>query len=91
MNFSYYVTKAILREVVEAGRVTIRDQQSWCGILLDNNNRKPICRLHFNTAQKYLGLFDQDKHEERVPITTIDDIYKYADRLKATVGYCETW
>ncbi len=87
----YYVTKAILREVVEAGRVTIRDQQSWCGILLDNNNRKPICRLHFNTAQKYLGLFDQDKHEERVPITTIDDIYKYADRLKATVGYCETW
>ena len=87
----YYIVKAILREVVEAERVTMRDVQSYCGILLDNSARRPICRLHFNTAQMYLGLFEEDKHEERVPINGIDDIYKYADRLKATVGYSENW
>ena len=62
----------------------MRDTKSYCGILLDDNNRKPICRLHFNHAQKYLGVISQ-KQEEKIPIELIDDIYKYSDQLKATV------
>ena len=56
---------------------------------MDDNNRKPICRLRFNaTKQKYLGLFDADKNEEKIPIDSVADIYKYSDRLRATaVGY----
>jgi len=83
----YYAVKSILREAVDVKRVTIRDRISHCGILLDNTNRKPICRLYFNSPQKYLGLFDEHKHEERVRIDVVDDIYKHAERLKATVGY----
>jgi hypothetical protein len=85
----YYVVKAILREVVDVKRVVHRDQQSYFGILLDDNNRKPICRLRFNSAkQKYLSLIGADKNEEKIPIDSVDDIYKYADRLRATaVGY----
>jgi predicted type IV restriction endonuclease len=82
-----YVIKAILRDVVDASRIKMRDVRSYCGILLDDNNRKPICRLWFNSAQHYIGLFDKDqKKEERVPIAGIDEIYYYADRLKATIG-----
>ncbi len=84
---AFMVVRAILREVVDVGRVAMRDTQSYCGILLDDNNRKPICRLRFNYAQKYLGLFDADKNEERVPIDSIDDIYQYADHLRETVSY----
>jgi hypothetical protein len=65
----------------------MRDVQSYCGILLDDNNRKPICRFHFNAAQKYLGLFDESKNEERMPIERLDEMYQYADRLRETVGY----
>ena len=55
----------------------MRDVKSYCGILLDNNNRQPICRFHFNYAtQKYIGLFDENKNEERVPIDDLDDIFK---------------
>jgi hypothetical protein len=85
----YYVVKAILREIVDVKRIVMRDVQSYCGILLDDNNRKPICRLHFNASQKHITLFD-DQKEVRVPIERIDDLYKYADRLKATVGRYET-
>jgi predicted type IV restriction endonuclease len=57
--------------------------------LLDDNNRKPICRLHFNNSSaKRLGLFgrgDDEKQEERIPIENLNDIYKYAEQLKATV------
>lgn len=86
---AYYIVKAILREVIDPKRVAMRDTRTYCGILLDNNNRKPICRLHFNAPQKRLGLFDADKHEDRVPIEDLDDIYKYGERLKATPSFYE--
>ena len=86
---AFYVVKSILREVVDVGRVTMRDRINYCGILLDDNQRKYICRLRFNTSQKYLGLFDEERNEDRVPINDLNDMYQYADRLKATVGYYE--
>jgi len=83
---AFYVIKAIMREVVEPKRITMRDQQSYCGILLDDNNRRPICRLWFNSPQKQISLFDTEKKETKVPIKTIDDLYTHADRLKAMIG-----
>ena len=82
----YYIIKAILRESLDLKRVTIRDKKSYCGVLLDDNNRKPICRMYFNTKQKYLGLFTEDKDEEKVPIDDLNRIYDYADKLKNLVN-----
>lgn len=81
----FMVVKAIVRHIVSVKRVAIRDNQSYCGILLDDNNRKPICRLHFNRSQKYLGIFDQDKNETRIPINGVDDIYAHSEKLIETV------
>lgn len=80
----YNIVKAIMSQVVAPERVVMRDTKSYCGILLDNNNRKPICRLHFNAAQIYLGIVI-NKEEERIPITSVVDIYKYSDRLRGTI------
>jgi hypothetical protein len=85
----YYIVKAILSPNVDMGRVAIRDVRSHCGILLDDNNRKPICRLYFHDQEKLrLGLLSAAKEEERVPLQRVDDIYKYADRIREVVrGY----
>lgn len=83
----YHIVRAVVRSAVDAKRIVQRDTQSYFGILLDDNNRKPICRLHFNRSQKYLGVFDEEKNETRHAISSIDDIYEYADQLKKTVGY----
>ncbi len=80
----YNIVKAIVRTEVDSKRIVARDTQSYFGILLDDNNRKPIARLHFNRAQKYIGLFDADKKETRHPIETLDDIFLHTDALKAT-------
>lgn len=82
----YQIVRAIVREVVKVERVTMRDAKSYCAILLDDNNRRPICRLHLNRGVKYLGLFDVDKNEERVRIESLDDIFTYAAQLKATAA-----
>ncbi len=86
----FHIVKSILRDVINSRRVFMRDAQSYCAILLDDNNRKPICRLRFNNTEKLvLGLFN-GKDEERVPIADVDEIYNYADRIKATVAAFET-
>ncbi len=77
--------RAILRDVVNPRRITMRDAQSYCAILLDDNNRKPICRLRFNNGQKLrIGIFSESKDEEIVGIASVDDIFGLAERLKAT-------
>jgi len=81
----FHIVRAILRECTAPKRVVMRDVQSYCGILLDDNNRKPLCRFHFNGGNKYLSLFDAIK-EEKVLIEGLDDIFKYAERLKSTVA-----
>lgn len=80
----YNIVKAILYEAVDVDRVIMRDTKSYYGILLDNNNRKPICRLHFNYSQKYLGVIT-GKNEERIKIDGVNDIFKYAERIRATI------
>lgn len=85
----FHIVRAILSRDVAASRVVIRDTKSYCGILLDDNNRKPICRLLFNSKQKYLGLLDSDKNVERIPIVLPRDIYQYADKLLAKVSQYE--
>lgn len=82
----FHTVRAILREIVPSKRIVMRDAQSYCAVLLDDNNRKPICRLRFNNTQKLrLGLINEKKEEEVVALDSIDDIYQYADRLKAIV------
>jgi hypothetical protein len=82
----FNIVKAIIRSVVDVKRITARDTQSYFGILLDDNNRKPVARLHFNRSQKYVGTFDESKKETRHPIQTLDDIFELSDVLKATAA-----
>lgn len=44
----YQIVKAIAYGDVKPQRVTHRDAKSYFAVLLDDNNRKPIARLHFN-------------------------------------------
>lgn len=80
----YNIIKAIVRTDVDVKRVVCRDTQSYFGVLLDDNNRKPLARLHFNRTQKYLGTFDANKNETRHPIESLDDIFAHAETLKET-------
>ena len=77
----YQIVRAIVCQKFSPDRIVHRDTKSYFGILLDDNNRKPICRLHFNAGQKYIGLFDKNKKETRHPIDKITDIYNFSQEL----------
>jgi predicted type IV restriction endonuclease len=86
----FYIVKSLLRDIVDPNRIMNRDTQSYMGILLDNNNRKPLARLHFNRTQKYLGVFDENRQEERVPIQNLDEIYQYAEKMRRVFAFYES-
>ncbi|WP_291130986.1 type I restriction endonuclease [Flavobacterium sp. UBA7682] len=85
----YRIVVAILRRKLPVNRIICRDTQSYFGILLDDNNRKPLCRLHLNGGKKYIGLFNNDKNEKREPIQSVDDIYQFEKELLETVRLYE--
>lgn len=82
----YRIVQAILVPIIESSRVTYRDTKSYFAILLDDNNRKPICRLHLNRNKKYLQVFDENKKGIKYSITTMDDLYTYKDAIIASLS-----
>lgn len=84
---AYRIIVAILRRRVPIERISYRDTQSYFGVLLDDNNRKPICRLYLNGNKKYIGLFDENKNEQKEMITSVDEIYGFQEKILATVSF----
>ncbi|MBW9278560.1 type I restriction endonuclease [Bacteroides fragilis] len=79
---SYLVVKSILRPFVDISRIVYRDAQTYFAILLDDNNRKPICRMYFNgISKKYISTFDENKKETKHEITSLNDIYNFSKEL----------
>lgn len=85
----FYIVKSLLRDMVDPSRIVHRDTQSYMGILLDDNNRKPLARLHFNRAQKYVGIFDEERKEQRVAIQDLNEIYQHGDKLRRVFAFYE--
>lgn len=73
----FNIVRAIASRLVDPKRVIMRDAKSYCAILLDDNNRRTIARLHFNSpTARYLGTF-HGKDETRISISEPIDIYKH--------------
>ena len=87
---AFYIVRAIGARLIPVNRITMRDARSYCSIFIDDNNRKPICRLYFNAkSARSIGVFSSDKIETKVQISELTDIFKAAkdieDAIKAYV------
>lgn len=85
---AFYIIRAILCAKVNVSRIVQRDTQSYFGILLDDNNRKPLCRLYFNGKKKLVSFFDMGK-EEKVTIDTNSQLYEHVSRLTKAIDQYE--
>lgn len=82
----YYIVKSILAELCQMSDITYRDNASYFNVLYKNNSWKWICRLYFNTKQKYISFPLEDKKDEKIAIGKVEDIYMFKDRLKDIVS-----
>ena len=81
----FIIVRSLLHGTVDLKRIAYRDQQSFFSVLLDDNNRKPICKLWYNGSKKYIGIFDLNKSETKYPIESNDDLFNYASQLQVAV------
>jgi predicted type IV restriction endonuclease len=82
---AFMIVKTILRQKIPLKRIAYRDAQSYFAILLDDNNRKTICRLYLDGSKKYLVTLDAERKEVKQELSSLDDIFKYADLLMQIV------
>lgn len=77
----FLIVKSLLRGHIDPKRVFYRDAQTYFSVLLDDNNRKIICRLWYNGKKKYLGIVDESKNETKFEIGSNDDLFGHAPAL----------
>jgi hypothetical protein len=83
---SFYIIKSILRGIIPASRITFRDAQTYFSVFIDDNNRRPVCRLYLDSpTNKRLAFLDETKKEHVNKISSIDDIYNYSEQLISAV------
>jgi hypothetical protein len=82
----FNIVRAIAAKVVDPKRIVMRDAKSYCAVLLDDNNRKTICRLHFNSpTARYLGTFI-GKEEVRHSVLEPVEIYQHDEAILKRVA-----
>lgn len=81
---AYRIIQAIGSEIVDVDRICIRDAKSYCAILLDNNNRRPICRLHFGKTRMSVSIF-MPEGEEKFELEKISQLYLHRALVQAAI------
>lgn len=77
---AHRIIQAIAAEITDVEHIVLRDAKSYCAILFDDNNRKPIARLYFNRKKLSVGIFlpgVSDREEQKIDIVKITDLFKH--------------
>ena len=87
-NQAFLIVRAISSRLIDVERITLRDSKSYCSVFVDDNNRKPICRFYFNAKSvRAIGVFDEQKVEERVTIEKLSEIFALSSKLEKAVSF----
>lgn len=82
----YQIIKAIAAAQVEPERIFIRDNKSYCAILLDDSNRKTIVRLYFKKDSFKLDFQGIKKNDPVQQIEKITDLYKFSSVIHEIIS-----
>lgn len=81
---AYNIIRSILRKDIDVKRIKYKDYKSYFTINLDGSVWWWVCRLSLGKRKKQFCI-PKDKYSsnEWIDIESIDDIFKYADKIKS--------
>lgn len=80
------IVKSICSKIVTVDRIVMRDAKSYCAILFDDNNRKPVCNLYFNSqTKKYIEIPDETGKRIKYPLSDVFGIQQFEEKIIYTV------
>ena len=81
---AYNIVRSILRQYVDVKRIQYNDYKSYFTVNLDGSTWWWICRLHLGRRKKQFCIpKDNYASNEWIEIENIDDLFKYADKIKS--------
>lgn len=84
---AYNIVRSILRQYVDVKRIQYNDYKSYFTVNLDGSTWWWICHLYLGKRKKQFCIpKDGYKSNEWIEIESIDDLFKYADKLKSSLG-----
>lgn len=79
---AFYIVRSILRPHISCERITYRDFQNWFSILVDDTQRRIICKLYLsNPENKRISFYGDDNKEVKHQIQSLDDIYNFSEQV----------
>ena len=78
--------QGLLSRQIDPKRISIRDARSYCAILIDDNNRKTLCRLFLENSKKKIEL---PKIEKTIEIQDFLEIKKAKTALFEVLNIIE--
>jgi hypothetical protein len=82
------IIQAIGAEIIDSERIVMRDAKSYCAILLDDNNRRPVCRFHFGKTKMSVTIFTPE-NEVRLDIEKVAHLYKHKSLIQDAIRQYE--
>lgn len=86
---AYRMIQAIAAELIDPERIVMRDAKSYCAILLDDNNRRPVCRLHFGKTKLSITIFSPN-NETKFDLGKLAQIYQHRTLIQGAISQYET-
>ena len=87
-KLGYSIIQAVSAAVIDPSRIFIRDNKSYCAILLDNSRKKTIVRLYFKKDSLKVDLQGVKKDDPMVELEKVSDLYSYSDDIVSIIsGY----
>jgi hypothetical protein len=82
-ELAFQIVRAMCARHVDAARIVARPAKSYVAVLLDDNNRRPVARIHFKAlSTKYLGTF-VGNDEARQSVAGANAIYAHEELIVA--------
>lgn len=83
---AYNIVRSILRQYADPKRIRYKDYKTYFSVNIDNSMWWWICRLSLKPYSKRVNFpLDNYRSNEWIEIERIDDLFKYADKLKASL------
>ena len=87
-SMGYQIVQAVAASVVDPERIFIRDNKSYCAVLLDDSRKKTIVRLLFKKDSMKLDFQGVHKNDPAIDIEKVGDIYKHSNLILEVIqGY----
>jgi predicted type IV restriction endonuclease len=78
----YAIVRELVGDLLDDTRIGYRDRERFFGVIIDDDERRTLCRLHFNRVHKYIGIFSSPQSEKKHRVTGVESIRDLREPLR---------